>query len=57
MEKEDEAELAILLANLRLEGRQQSGLDQRLAPPDNDTAYRIAKMVEVQLGWRVGGWK
>ena len=57
MEKEDEAELAILLANLRLEGRQQSGLDQRLAPPDNDTAYRIAKMVEVQLGWRVGGGK
>ena len=57
MKKEDEADLAKLLASLRQNGRQQSGLDQRLTPPDSDIAYRIAKMVEVQLGWHVGGWK
>lgn len=57
MEKEDEAELATLLATLRREGRQKSGLDQHLTPPDKDTAYRIARMVEAQLGWHVGGWK
>jgi len=57
MEKRDEAELADLLADLRRNGRQQSGLDPRLTPPDNETAYRIAGMVEESLGWRVGGWK
>ncbi|WP_225678084.1 hypothetical protein [Bradyrhizobium hereditatis] len=50
-------ELARLLATLRREGRQQSGLDQRLVPPDNATAYRVAAMVEEELGWDVVGWK
>jgi len=50
-------ELARLLATLRREGRQQSGLDPRLVPPDKQTAYRIAQMVAEDLGWRVAGWK
>ena len=50
-------DLARLLAALRREGRQQSGLDARLVPPDKDTAYRIARMVEEELGWQVVGWK
>jgi 2-oxo-hept-3-ene-1,7-dioate hydratase len=50
-------ELAGLLAALRHEGRQQSGLDPRLVPPDKETAYRVARMVAEELGWPVGGWK
>jgi 2-keto-4-pentenoate hydratase len=50
-------ELARLLATLRREGRQQSGLDARLVPPDRDTAYRIAQMVAEELGWPIAGWK
>ena len=50
-------ELARLLARLRREGRQQSGLDSRLVPPDNATAYRVAAMVEEELGRQVVGWK
>src|SRR5512138_3506368 len=50
-------ELARLLATLRREGRQQSGLDPRLVPPDSATAYRVAAMVELELGWQVVGWK
>ena len=50
-------ELAALLSTLRRESRQQSGLDPRLMPPDRDTAYRVARLVEEQLGWTVGGWK
>jgi 2-keto-4-pentenoate hydratase len=50
-------ELARLLATLRREGRQQSGLEARLVPADKDTAYRIARMVEEELGWAVAGWK
>lgn len=50
-------ELAALLATLRREGRQQSGLDPSLVPPDKDTAYRIAQMAADQLGWPVAGWK
>jgi 2-keto-4-pentenoate hydratase len=50
-------ELARLLAMLRREGRQQSGLDPRLVPPDNATAHRVAAMVEEELGWEVAGWK
>lgn len=57
MEMRDEAELAEKLADLRRKGCQQSGLDARLTPPDNDAAYRIARMVEESLGWAVGGWK
>jgi len=49
--------LARLLATLRREQRQQSGLDAALVPPDKDTAYRIARMVEEELGWPVVGWK
>jgi 2-oxo-hept-3-ene-1,7-dioate hydratase len=48
---------ARLLASLRREGRQQSGLDTRLVPPDKATAYRIAAMVVEELGWPVAGWK
>ncbi|UPK39843.1 fumarylacetoacetate hydrolase family protein [Bradyrhizobium sp. 186] len=50
-------ELARHLATLRREARQQSGLDEGLVPPDADTAYRIAEMVEEELGWEVVGWK
>ena len=50
-------ELARHLADLRREGRQQSGLEERLVPPDADTAYRVAQMVEEELGWNVVGWK
>lgn len=50
-------ELARLLATLRREGRQQSGLDPRLVPPDKETAYRVAQMVADELGWPVAGWK
>lgn len=49
--------LARRLAGLRREGRQQSGLETRLVPPDKQTAYRVARMVEEELGWRVAGWK
>jgi len=50
-------ELARLLATLRREGRQQSGLEARLVPTDKATAYRIAQRVEEELGWEVAGWK
>jgi 2-oxo-hept-3-ene-1,7-dioate hydratase len=50
-------ELAQLLATLRREGRQQSGLDARLMPPDKRAAYRVARMVAVELGWPIAGWK
>ncbi len=57
MDQSAQRELARLLASLRREGRQQSGLDQRLVPPDKPTAYRVAHMVEEELGWDVAGWK
>jgi len=57
LELEKQQELARLLAALRREGRQQSGLDPALTPPDPATAYRIARMVEAELGWQVAGWK
>lgn len=50
-------QLATLLADLRHEGRQQSGLDPELVPPDKESAYRIAGLVAAKLGWTVGGWK
>lgn len=50
-------ELAKRLADLRRTGTQQSGLEPSLTPPDRETAYRIARMVEEELGWEVGGWK
>ncbi len=50
-------ELARLLASLRREGRQQSGLETHLVPPDSATAYRVAAMVAEELDWPVVGWK
>ena len=50
-------ELARLLATLRREGREQSGLDRRLVPSDKAVAYRVAGLVEEELGWEVVGWK
>ena len=57
MNADDEKALVQLLAALRREGRQQSGLDPRLTPPDAPTAYRIAGKVADALGWPVVGWK
>jgi 2-oxo-hept-3-ene-1,7-dioate hydratase len=50
-------ELARHLATLRREQRQRSGLEERLIPPDKQTAYRVARLVEEELGWNVVGWK
>jgi 2-oxo-hept-3-ene-1,7-dioate hydratase len=50
-------EFVRLLARLRREGRQQSGLDARLVPADSAAAYAIAAAVAGELGWSVGGWK
>ena len=50
-------ELSRLLAHLRRTGIQQSGLDARLVPRDNDAAYMVAAQVAGDLGWPVGGWK
>ena len=57
MDPSAQRELARLLAELRRDGRQQSGLDPRLVPPDKAAAYRIAAMVAEERGWTVGGWK
>lgn len=57
MDVTTQRELAKLLADLRRGGRQQSGLDPRLTPPDPATAYRVAALVEEELGWPVVGWK
>jgi 2-keto-4-pentenoate hydratase len=50
-------ELARLLAALRRDGRQQSGLAEAFVPPDKGTAYRVASLVAEELGWPVLGWK
>jgi 2-keto-4-pentenoate hydratase len=50
-------ELAELLTTLRPEGRQHSGLDVRLVPPDKHTAQSIAQMAAEELGWPIAGWK
>lgn len=57
MDKARQTELAKLLSHLRREGRQQSGLAPHLTPPDKETAYQVARMVEDELGWEVVGWK
>ena len=57
MDLSRQREVARQLASLRRENRQQSGLDAHLVPPDADTAYRIAQMVEEELGWDVVGWR
>jgi 2-keto-4-pentenoate hydratase len=57
MDLSAQRELAALLATLRRDGRQQSGLDARLVPPDKAVAYRVATRVAEELGLTVGGWK
>ena len=57
MDTAAQRELARLLARLRQERKQQSGLDRRLVPPDKATAYKVAGMVAEELGWPVRGWK
>ena len=57
MDSATQRELARLLASLRRDCRQQSGLDARLVPPDPATAYRVAGLVAEELGWPVLGWK
>jgi 2-oxo-hept-3-ene-1,7-dioate hydratase len=57
MDLSAQRELATLLATLRRDGRQQSGLDARLVPPDKEAAYRVAALVAEELGWTVAGWK
>ncbi len=57
MDPASQRELVRLLATLRREGRQQSGLEPHLRPPDAATAYRIAAEVAEELGWQVAGWK
>jgi hypothetical protein len=52
-----QCELAELLTTLRPEGRQHSGLDVRLVPPDKHTAQSIAQMAAEELGWPIAGWK
>lgn len=57
MDSATQRELARLLASLRRDCRQQSGLDARLVPPDPAMAYRVAGLVAEELGWPVLGWK
>lgn len=57
MHSRSEDELAALLATLRREGRQQSGLAPALVPGDEAAAYRVARKVADRLGWQTGGWK
>ena len=57
MDIQAQREVARLLASLRRDGRQQSGLAADLVPPDKATAYKIAGLVAEELGWPVRGWK
>ncbi len=57
MDTTAQRELARLLAALRRDRRQQSGLATHLVPPDSATAYRVAGMVAEELDWPVRGWK
>ena len=57
MDSAERTELVDLLATLRREGRQQSGLEPRLQPADGEAGYHIAQMVAEALGWAVAGWK
>jgi 2-keto-4-pentenoate hydratase len=57
MDPSAQRELATLLTTLRRDGRQKSGLDARLVPPDKEAAYRVAALVAEELGWPVAGWK
>lgn len=57
MEIKYQRALAILLARLRKDNLQQSGLDKELIPRTKADAYRVAHLVEKELGWEVKGWK
>src|SRR5689334_24718241 len=57
MDLKVQGDLARLLAGLRRENRSRSGLDAALVPPDEDAAYRVARLVEEELGLPVVGWK
>ncbi|MEM7253929.1 MAG: fumarylacetoacetate hydrolase family protein [Pseudomonadota bacterium] len=57
MNEGDRQELVALLSALRRDGRQQSGLEARLVPPDVQVAYEVAGLVAQRLGWDVVGWK
>ncbi len=57
MTRDTRSDLARLLATLRRERRQQSGLDPALVPADEAEAYRIAGQAAADLGWAVAGWK
>lgn len=57
MDSAAQRELARILATLRRDGRQQSGLATALVPPDTTTGYRVAALVSEELGWPVVGWK
>ena len=57
MEIKNQRALATLLARLRKEKIQQSGLKEELIPPSKEVAYRVAHLVEQELGWKVKGWK
>ena len=57
MEIKYQRELAVLLSGLRRDNRQQTGLDKSLVPPTKADAYKVANLVEQELGWEVKGWK
>lgn len=57
MDMTAQREFVRLLASLRRDRRQQSGLAPHLVPPDKATAYKVAGMVAEELGWPVLGWK
>ncbi|MEZ5652852.1 MAG: fumarylacetoacetate hydrolase family protein [Burkholderiaceae bacterium] len=57
MNDDSKRELAKLLAALRRERRQQSGLQNHLVPPTEPLAYEVARLVEVELAKPVLGWK
>ena len=57
MATNNKIELAKLLADLRRTNRQQSGLNKKLTPISHADAYKVAHLVEKELGWDVGGWK
>lgn len=57
MDMTAQREFARLLASLRRDRRQQSGLAPHLVPPDAATAYRVAALVAEELDWPVRGWK
>ena len=57
MEIKNQRALATLLARLRKGNLQQSGLTEDLIPPSKEFAYRVAHLVEQELGCEVKGWK